>query len=121
MSNPLRLSKPEVRRAMVRHHFAPCARQAEAFERLRSVQFDPIAPVGCNHDLVLQARVPGYKIGDWEKLAYQDRLIYDGWDKMASLVPYEGWPLRRFIYKIYGSHFEKKIFQDHKDAVELIL
>jgi uncharacterized protein YcaQ len=115
------LSKSDVRRALVRHHFAPCASMEDAFERLRSVQFDPIAPVGCNHDLVLQARVHGYKIGDWQKLAYQDRHIYDGWDKMASLVPFEGWPLRRYIYEVGRRNFEQKIFQDHKDAVELIL
>jgi len=121
MPGPIKLSKSDARRAFVRHHFSPCKDQLEAFGRLRSVQFDPIAPVGCNHDLVLQARVPGYKIGDWEKLAYQDRSIYDGWDKMASLVPFEGWPLRRVIYSIQRKSFDEKIFQDHKEAVEAIL
>ena len=67
---------------MVTYHFRPTD-IAGAFKRLRSVQFDPIAPVGCNHDLVLQARIPGYRIGDWQTAAYQDRLIYDGWDKQA--------------------------------------
>jgi uncharacterized protein len=117
----VQLSKADVRRAMVRHQFALCKTQEEVFDRLRSIQFDPIAPVGCNHDLVLQARLPSYKIGDWEKLAYKDRHIYDGWDKMASLVPFEGWPLRRVIYTIHRRGFEKKIFEDHKDAVEVIL
>ncbi len=121
MSEPIKLSKADVRRAWIRYQFAPCANQMEAFDRLRSVQFDPIAPVGCNHDLVLQARVPGYKIGDWEKTAYQDRLVYDGWDKQASLVPYEGWPLRRLYHTVHRRGFEKKIFQDHKEAVDAIL
>lgn len=93
----------------------------EVFRRLKSIQFDPIAPVGCNHDLVLQARFSGYKVGAWEKLAYQDRLIYDGWDKMASLVPYEGWPLRRIIYKIVYKNFADRIFGEHKEAVEAVL
>ena len=66
--NPIKLSKSDVGRAMVRHQFAKSESMLAAFERLRSIQFDPIAPAGCNHDLVLQARVPGYKIGDWEKL-----------------------------------------------------
>lgn len=105
----------------MRHHFEPCATQEAAFERLRSIQFDPIAPVGCNHDLVLQARVRGYRIGNWQKLAYDDRHIYDGWDKMASLVPMEGWPLRRYIHTIGRRSFEKKIFEDHKDAVDAVL
>ncbi len=106
---------------MVRHHFAVCDTQEEAFDRLRSVQFDPIAPVGCNHDLVLQARVPGYKVGDWQKLAYEGRHIYDGWDKMASLVPFEGWAVRRHIYEVHRRWWEKKIFEDHKEAVDCIL
>lgn len=92
----------------------------EAFERLRSVQFDPIAPVGCNHDLVLQARVPDYRIGDWEKLAYEDRRIYDGWDKQASLVPFEGWPLRRLFHRRHRPHYQH-IFDDYAEAVEAIL
>jgi uncharacterized protein len=119
-SNPIKLTKPDVRRTLVRHHFAPCTGQVEAFDRLRSVQFDPIAPVGCNHDLVLQARVPGYKVGDWQKLAYEDRHVYDGWDKMASLVPFEGWPLRRYIYTVHRRWFDK-IYGEHKEAVDLVL
>ena len=121
MSSPLTLTKAEVRRAMVRHHFAPCASQHEVFERLRSIQFDPIAPVGCNHDLVLQARLGDYKIGDWEGLAYGERVVYDGWDKMASLVPYSGWPLRRYVSEVARRGFEERIFQEHRDAVEAVL
>lgn len=117
----IQLTKSDVGRALVRHHFAPCKSQEDAFHRLRSIQFDPIAPVGSNHDLVLQSRVKGYKIGDWQKLAYKDRHVYDGWDKMASLVPFEGWPLRRYIYKVGRRSFEDRIFRDHKDAVELVL
>ena len=121
MSSPIKLSKADVRRTLVRHHFSPCQTQLEVFDRLRSIQFDPIAPVGCNHDLVLQSRLASYQIGDWQRLAYSDRMIYDGWDKMASLVPFEGWPLRRFIYKVHRRSFESKIFEDHRDAVEIIL
>lgn len=116
----LKLSKSDARRALVRHQFATCASAMEAFRRLRSVQFDPIAPVGCNHDLVLQARVPGYKIGDWEKLAYEHREIYDGWDKQACLVPFEGWPWRRIFYQWHKPKF-RKIFDDHPHAIEAIL
>ncbi len=92
----------------------------DAFNRLRSIQFDPIAPVGCNHDLVLQSRVPSYKIGDWQKTAYTDRLIYDGWDKQASLVPYDGWPLRRIFHTWYRQK-SGKVFETHPHAIEAIL
>lgn len=117
---PLTLSKSDARRALVRHHFAP-ARDIEAvFKRLRSIQFDPIAPAGCNHDLVLQARLADYNVGDWEGAAYQDRFIYDGWDKQASLVPFEGWPLRRIFHKWHREQLGK-IFDGHPEAVETIL
>ena len=105
----------------MRHHFAPASSQVEVFERLRSIQFDPIAPVGCNHDLVLQARFDGYRIVDWNKTAYEDRHVYDGWDKQASLVPFSGWPVRRLFHKLHRHYFEEKIFQDHAHAVEAIL
>lgn len=117
---PVSLSRADARRAMVRHHFAPAADLTTAFDRLRSVQFDPIAPVGCNHDLVLQARVPGYRVGDWMRYAYDERRIYDGWDKMASLVPYEGWPLRR-LFSDVSRRGEPRVFREHPDAIEAIL
>jgi uncharacterized protein YcaQ len=40
---------------------------------------------------------------------------------MASLVPFEGWPLRRLIYAIQRRAYEQKIFQDHKEAVNAIM
>lgn len=120
MPSPLKLSKPDARRAMARYQFTPSSTQMEAFHRLRSVQFDPIAPVGCNHDLVLQARVPGYKVGDWQKVTYEDRLVYDGWDKQASLVPFSGWPLRRIFHRWYQPRLDR-ITKEHPHAVEAIL
>src|SRR5689334_15440560 len=104
---------------MVNHHF----RQADlhsTLKRLRSVQFDPLSPAGCNHDLVLQSRVPGYKIDDWKSAAYQDRLVYDGWDKMASLVLTESWPVRRVYHGWYDEWFQKFV-KEHKDAVKAVL
>jgi uncharacterized protein YcaQ len=120
MPAPVKLSKADARRALVRHHFTPAQNMAEVFDRLRSIQFDPIAPVGCNHDLVLQARLDNYQVGDWETHAYDERKIYDGWDKMASLVPYEGWPLRRVFHDASRAG-NPKVFQEHPDAIEAIL
>ncbi|MBV6458650.1 MAG: hypothetical protein HONBIEJF_01784 [Fimbriimonadaceae bacterium] len=116
----MELSKADVRRALVRHLFAPADNALAVFERLGSVQFDPIAPVGCNHDLVLHSRVENYRIGDWQKLAYEDRAIYDGWDKQASLVHFDGWPMRRNFHDLHRKHFEH-IFDGHADAVQAIL
>jgi len=120
LSSPIQLSKADARRAMVAHQFTPCATAMDVFDKLKSVQFDPIAPVGCNHDLVLQARVPGYKVGDWEKLAYKERRIYDGWDKQASLIPFEGWPWRQIFYKWHEHHYTS-IFNEFPEAMAAML
>jgi len=104
---------------MVRYHFSPTT-VAGAFDRLRSVQFDPLSPVGCNHDLVLQTRVKGYKIGDWQKFAYEDRFLYGGWDKEASLVPYSGWPVRRIVHK-WHRKWHNRMFEEYPHAVDAVL
>ncbi|MEQ1823408.1 MAG: crosslink repair DNA glycosylase YcaQ family protein [Fimbriimonadaceae bacterium] len=116
MPTPLKLSKSDVRRRFVNYHLAKTDLRG-AFNRLRSVQFDPIAPVGCNHDLVLQSRVPDYKIGDWNKAAYEERFLYDGWDKQACLIRFDGWNIRRVIYDWHRKSFDR-IFEDHAYAVD---
>jgi uncharacterized protein YcaQ len=40
---------------------------------------------------------------------------------MASLVPFEGWALRRFFYKEHRRGFEDRIFRDRKEAVDAVL
>lgn len=93
---PLTLSRAEARRLLARYHFAATDLPG-AFARLGSVQYDPLNPVGRNPDLVLQARVPGYHVDDWQTLAYRDRRIYDAWDKQVCLVPLSDWPWRAHI------------------------
>lgn len=114
------LSKADARRLLANHHFPPTTIHG-AFERLGSVQFDPLKPVGCNHDLVLQARVPGYQVDDWQQLAYQERFIYDGWDKQASLVLMRDWPYRRIFHKWHAAWWRKRVFDAHPGVVEIVL
>lgn len=56
------------------------------------VQFDPVDVCGMNVDLVLQARVKDYRKDDLQKLLYQDRLLYDHFDKQMSVIPIEDYP-----------------------------
>jgi uncharacterized protein YcaQ len=92
----LSLSRAEARRFLALYHFTPTDVPG-VFERLGTVQYDPLNPVGRNPDLVLQARVPGYQVDDWQRTAYTDRLVYDAWDKMACLVPVSDWPKRAWL------------------------
>jgi hypothetical protein len=65
----LQLSREQARGLLARYHFAPTDLPG-VFEHLGTVQYDPLNPVGRNPDLVLQARVPGYRVDDWQALAY---------------------------------------------------
>ena len=56
----------------------------EVFRR-RSIQFDPLAVAGRNHDLVLHARVADYDPA-WCELLYERRKIFEAYNKV-SLVP----------------------------------
>jgi uncharacterized protein YcaQ len=116
----LKLSKKDARRLLVSYHFQPTSLRG-AFQRLGSIQYDPLNPVGRNHDLVLQARVPGYRVGDWEELAYLDRFIYDSWDKQASLVLMSDYPKRRIYHDWHAQQWNKKILTVYPEAVEKVL
>ena len=58
----------------------------EVFHKLGSIQFDPLAVAGRNHDLVLHARVADYDPG-WCELLYERRKIFEAYNKGLSLVP----------------------------------
>ena len=45
-------------------------------ERLGSLQFDPLVIAGRNHDLVLQARIAGYRREMTDALLYERRLLF---------------------------------------------
>src|SRR5215468_9578666 len=51
-----------------------------AFDRLGSVQFDPLGVAGRNHDLVLHARVAGYD-PSWCELLYGRRELFEAYNK----------------------------------------
>ena len=114
------LSRPDARRLLAAHHLTPGGLQ-DVFIRLGSVQFDPLNPVGRNHDLVLQARVPGYQVGDWQPLAYEERFVYDAGDKQASLVLMQDWPQRRVYHQWHKSWWDERILQAHPEAVALVI
>ena len=58
-----------------------------AVDRLGSVQFDPLSVAGRNHDLVLHARVEGYRRELTDELLYGRRLLFETNNKGLSLLP----------------------------------
>jgi uncharacterized protein len=83
----------DARRFLVARHMLAPARSLdggtdgalEVFRRWGSVQFDPLAIAGRNHDLVLHARVADY-VPAWSELLYERREIFEAYNKGLSLV-----------------------------------
>ncbi len=116
---PLALSRFEARRALVAHHLR-IGPLDEVVERLGTVQVDPLAPLGRNHDLVLQARVDGYRVDGWHAPAYRDRRWLDAWDKQACLTLAEDWPARRLFFERFAERWGP-FLDEHADAVKATL
>src|SRR5256714_4864771 len=83
------------RRFLVTRHMLAPARSLdggsdgvlEVFRRLGSVQFDPLAVAGRNHDLVLHARVADYDPVWCEELLYERRELFEAYNMALCLLP----------------------------------
>ena len=64
----------------------------EVFDRVASIQYDPLNVVGRNSDLVLQARIKDYKPSLLEEALYNDRTLVDAWDKMMGIYQIKDYP-----------------------------
>jgi uncharacterized protein YcaQ len=119
----LQISARQARRFLLDHQFllTPHAVPPEEiaqtiFSRLGCIQFDTINVVGRNADLVLQARVKGYRQSMLENLLYQDRSLIDGWDKMASIIRAEDWPYFEY-HRERMSAYHRTRSQEAADAI----
>jgi len=92
------IDRGTARRYLVLHHLLAPPRSLPpgedsvrcVFDRLGSLQFDPIDVAGRNHDLVLLARIGGYRREMTERLLYEERSVYETYNKGLSLVPIRG-------------------------------
>ena len=88
----------------------------EVFRKLGSIQFDPLAVAGRNHDLVLHARVADYDPG-WCDLLYERREIFEAYNKGLSLVPVSEFPWFRGIL----SRNSPRILSENAEVAEQVL
>ncbi|HEY7208199.1 MAG TPA: crosslink repair DNA glycosylase YcaQ family protein [Gaiellaceae bacterium] len=89
----------------------------EVFRRLGSIQFDPLAVAGRNHDLVLHARVAGYDPAWCEQLLYHRRQLFEAYNKGFSLLPTSELPW----YRVTWSLNSPRILAEHADVAEPVL
>ena len=92
----------------------------EVFRRLGSVQFDPVAVAGRNHDLVLHARVAGYDPA-WCDLLYERREIFEATNKALSFVPTSEFPWFRHVMGRKGPRFHAAALAENPAVAERVL
>jgi len=116
------------RRFLVARHFLAPARSLaggvdavlEVFRKLGSIQFDPIAVAGRNHDLVLHARVAGYEPA-WCDVLYERREIFEATNKALSFVPTSEFPWFRHVMGRKGPRFHATVLTENADVAERVL
>ena len=91
------------------------------FDRLGSIQFDPIEIAGRNHDLVLLARVRDYRREMTERLLYEDRALFETYNKGLSLVPTAELPWYRLAWDRARRRHEREAFGEHALLVDELL
>ena len=90
-------------------------------DRLGSLQFDPLEVAGRNHDLVLLARIAGYRREWLDHWLYGERRLYETYNKSLSIVPVAELPLYRYIWDRMRGRHEAGAFDDHAPLVEELL
>jgi uncharacterized protein YcaQ len=126
---PREISRAVARRYLAIHHLLapprslPGGKQGvmAVFERLGSIQFDPIEIAGRNHDLVLLARVADYRRTMTDALLYEDRALYETYNKGLSLVPTAELPFYRLAWDRARRRHDEETFGAHAPLVEELL
>jgi uncharacterized protein YcaQ len=129
LTAPHAISAAIARRYLAAHHLLAPPRSLPAepasvmrvIDRLGSLQFDPLEVAGRNHDLVLLARVAGYRRSWTDDLLYGDRVLYETYNKMFSLVPTAELPWYRITWDRSSARHEGEAFDAHAPLVEELL
>ncbi len=88
----------------------------KVLRRLGSIQFDPLAIAGRNHDLVLHARVAGYDPA-WCDQLYERRDIFEAYNKGLSFISVDELPW--FRGRLSGRWAE--VIAQNADVAERVL
>ncbi|HEX5824454.1 MAG TPA: crosslink repair DNA glycosylase YcaQ family protein [Candidatus Limnocylindrales bacterium] len=125
MPEPLSIRPEVARRYLVLHHFLAPSRSLPAgsdgimavFDRLGSIQFDPLEIAGRNHDLVLLARVAGYRREMTDRLLYDERSLFEIYNKGLSIVPTAELPWYRVAWDRARHQHNEGAFDEHAPLV----
>ena len=126
---PLTIQRAIARRFLVLRHLLAPPRSLPAsrdsvltvMDRLGSLQFDPLEIAGRNHDLVLLARIEGYRREWTDHWLYEDRRLYETYNKGLSIVPVAEMPWYRLTWDRHRAAHEGGTFDEHAPLVEELL
>ena len=128
---PIQIDADHARRFLVTRHLLapPRALPAEpasvltAIERLGLLQFDPLEVPGArNHDLVLHARIGGYRREWCEQWLYgPDRRLIELYNKSLNMVPMHELPHYRISWQRNAPEVDAGILTEQADVAEAIL
>ena len=124
----VKVTAEAARRFLVARHFLAPARAVaggpdgvlEVLGKFGSIQFDPIAAAGRNHDLVLHARVAGYDPA-WCDVLYERREIFETTNKALSFIPASEVPWYRMGWGRKGPRFHARILDENAAVADRVL
>jgi hypothetical protein len=90
-------------------------------ERLGSFQFDPLGVAGRNHDLVLHARIAGYRSAWTDELLYEHRVFFEAHNKALCILPTAELPYYRISWDRARARHERETMAPNAVLVERIL
>ncbi|MBU1094179.1 MAG: winged helix DNA-binding domain-containing protein [Firmicutes bacterium] len=128
----IRLTKQEAREYMMSYHMINTNDHLEGmdgvhavFDRLLSIQYDPLNVVGTNLELVLQSRISKFNKKLLNQALYQERFLIDAWDKQMCVYQTKDFPLLEKIRNHRGEleiHTLKHRLQlDALEYIEIVL
>ena len=123
------ISRAVARRFLVLRHFLAPPRSLPAaapsvmtvLDRIGSLQFDPLDVAGRNHDLVLLSRIAGYRREWTDALLYEERRLFEAYNKMFSIVPTAELPFYRIAWDRSRVMHDGAAFDEHAPLVEELL
>jgi uncharacterized protein YcaQ len=124
----VRVTPEAARRFLVARHFLAPPRSLAGgpeavlavLRRLGSIQFDPIAVAGRNHDLMLHARIEGYEPA-WCDLLYERREIFETTNKALSFIPASEFPWFRVNAGRKGPEFHAAALEQNSTVAQQVL
>ncbi|MGH2407769.1 MAG: DNA glycosylase AlkZ-like family protein [Candidatus Limnocylindrales bacterium] len=123
------ISAAVARRYLALHHrlAPPRALPAErdsvlrVMEQLGSLQFDPLGVAGRNHDLVLHARIAGYRSAWTDELLYEHRVFFEAYNKALCILPTSELPYYRLTWERARRAHDQGTFTRDAEVAERIL